>query len=50
MMLDWLGLGDAAQRVRESVEKTLASGVGTPDLGGSTSTTEMTDHIIGHMS
>ena len=50
MMLDWLGLGDAAQRVRESVEKTLASGVGTPDLGGSASTTEMTDHIIGHMS
>ena len=49
MMLDWLGLGDAAQRVRTSVAKTLASGVGTPDLGGFASTTELTDHIIGHM-
>jgi isocitrate/isopropylmalate dehydrogenase len=46
MMLEWLGLSTAAERVRQAVELTLSQGVGTPDLGGDSSTAQMTDAII----
>ena len=46
MMLEWLGLNTAAERVRQAVEATLRQGVGTPDLGGQLNTHQMTDAII----
>lgn len=46
MMLDWLGLAEAAAMIRRAVEVTLLEGVGTPDLGGELNTHQMTDLII----
>jgi tartrate dehydrogenase/decarboxylase/D-malate dehydrogenase len=46
MMLEWLGLNAAADRVRQAVEATLSQRVGTPDLGGQLNTRQMTDRII----
>ncbi|GAB4531108.1 MAG: tartrate dehydrogenase [Anaerolineae bacterium] len=46
MMLEWLGLNQAAECIRQAVEATLSQGTGTPDLGGDLSTGQMTDHII----
>lgn len=46
MMLDHLDYPDEAESVRTAVESVLDSGSKTPDLGGSASTTEMTDAII----
>jgi 3-isopropylmalate dehydrogenase len=46
MMLDHLDYADEAESVRTAVESVLDSGPKTPDLGGSASTTEMTDAII----
>ena len=34
MMLDWLGEADAAAAVRAAVERALAAGHRTPDIGG----------------
>ena len=38
MMLDHLEMVNAADRIRTAVEKTLAAGQHTPDLGGSLTT------------
>ena len=46
MMLDWLGLGDAASQTRLAVEQSLEAGETTPDLGGTLSTTEVASAII----
>jgi tartrate dehydrogenase/decarboxylase / D-malate dehydrogenase len=46
MMLDWLGEHGAAQRLDRAVERALAQGAATPDLGGHLKTSEMTDRII----
>lgn len=53
MLLDWLAerqnrtaLGEAAGLVRVAVERTLDAGIHTPDLGGSASTTEFTEHVL----
>ncbi len=46
MMLDWLGLPEAAAVVRRAVEQALAAGAATPDLGGTLSTAEMADRVI----
>ena len=46
MMLDWLQLPRAAASIRTAVEKTLAAGHKTPDLGGKLSTSEMADRVI----
>lgn len=53
MMLDWLGerhgdprCTDAAARVRDAVGTTLASGVRTRDVGGTASTTKVTESIV----
>jgi isocitrate/isopropylmalate dehydrogenase len=46
MMLEWLGLGEAATMIRQGVRAALSSGQGTPDLGGRLSTSEMADLII----
>lgn len=49
MMVEWLGQKEAAESIRKAVELTLAQGAGTPDLGGSLNTRQMTDHIIGNL-
>lgn len=46
MMLDWLDLMEAGNRVREAVEGALQEGHATPDLGGTLSSVQMTDRII----
>jgi tartrate dehydrogenase/decarboxylase/D-malate dehydrogenase len=47
MMLDHLGLVEAGQQVESAVVAVLAAGkVRTPDLGGSSSTREVTDAVI----
>jgi len=46
MMLDWLGLPEPAAIIQRAVQKTLARYEGTPDLGGTLTTTQMTDAII----
>lgn len=46
MMLDWLGELAAAGRIRAAVEKTLADGRMTPDLGGTLRTAQVTDAVI----
>lgn len=49
MMLDHLRQTTAGERIRAAVARTLASGVGTPDLGGRLTTTEMGDAIMSHL-
>jgi tartrate dehydrogenase/decarboxylase/D-malate dehydrogenase len=46
MMLEWLGMREAAILIHRAVEKALAAGAATPDLGGSLTTTQMTERII----
>jgi tartrate dehydrogenase/decarboxylase/D-malate dehydrogenase len=46
MMLEWLGLDGAATTIRTAVEKTLAAGAATSDLGGKLTTSQMADEII----
>ena len=47
MMLDYLNLSDASQRLRKSIRTVIGQGnVVTPDLGGSATTTEYTDELI----
>ena len=47
MMLDWLGVGEAAARIRTAVRNTFADPTArTGDMGGSFNTAQMTDTII----
>lgn len=46
MMLDWLEERRAAGRIRAAVERCIAAGDRTPDLGGKLTTTEMADRVI----
>ena len=46
MMLDFLGHQEAGARVLNAIEKTLASGVKTGDLGGSSSLAEVKNGIL----
>ena len=46
MMLEHLGYGGEADRVREAVEAVLEAGPRTPDLGGDASTDEMTAAVV----
>jgi isocitrate/isopropylmalate dehydrogenase len=46
MWLDHVGQTDHAAQVRAAVNRTLADGILTGDLGGSTSTAQMTIEII----
>jgi 3-isopropylmalate dehydrogenase len=50
MMFEY-GLADvaAAQTIRNAVEKTLDAGVRTPDIGGSSSTTEMSRAVLANL-
>ena len=50
MMLDWLDLKPAAAQIREAVDAAVASGAGTPDLGGTLNTAQMADCIVEYIS
>ena len=49
MMLDHLALTAAADRTRRAVEKTLASGHRTVDLGGSLNTRQMGRQVVRYL-
>jgi tartrate dehydrogenase/decarboxylase/D-malate dehydrogenase len=49
LMLEHLGLAEEAVAVLASIRATTAAGVLTPDLGGTASTTEVTDEILAHL-
>jgi len=46
LLLDHLGYPEAGERVLNTLEETLASGVKTRDLGGSATTEEVTEDVI----
>lgn len=48
MMLDHLGQPDAGPALIGAFETALAAGVRTCDLGGTASTTEVTDQVLQH--
>jgi isocitrate/isopropylmalate dehydrogenase len=48
-MLRWLGQGEAADLLMESVENVLEGGVKTLDLGGKSTTKEVTDKVCGEI-
>ena len=49
MMLDHLEQTAAADRIRSAVEKTLAAGNQTPDLGGQLTTQQMGEAVLSHL-
>jgi tartrate dehydrogenase/decarboxylase/D-malate dehydrogenase len=49
LLLDYLGLATESARVMRAIEATTSQGVFTPDLGGSCSTSQVTDAILGHL-
>jgi isocitrate dehydrogenase (NAD+) len=50
MMLDYLGLEDAAERIRHSLIQVVGAGAPvTPDLGGTATTDEFTDALIARL-
>jgi tartrate dehydrogenase/decarboxylase/D-malate dehydrogenase len=49
MMLDWLELPTAAQRVCAAVESALLDGCGTPDLGGTLTTAQTGDAVLANL-
>jgi len=51
MMLDFLGEGEAARRIRVAVERVTADGrVLTPDLGGTAHTSDVTAAVCAHLA
>jgi len=50
MLLEFLGHNEPANQVRSAVESVLESGPRTPDLGGESSTAEMTEGIIARLN
>jgi tartrate dehydrogenase/decarboxylase/D-malate dehydrogenase len=49
LMLDNLGLTVEAARVMRAIEATTASGLLTPDLGGTATTRQVTDAILAQL-
>jgi tartrate dehydrogenase/decarboxylase / D-malate dehydrogenase len=49
MMLEWLGEANAATNVRSAVDRALAAGNLTPDVGGTLTSSEMTQAIVNHL-
>ena len=49
MMLEWLGEANAATMVRAAVDRALAAGNLTPDVGGKLTTGEMTQAIVNQL-
>ena len=49
MMLDYLHETESAQRLRDAVNHCIANNESTPDLGGSLSTSQVTERVILHL-
>lgn len=49
LMLEHLGLADEASQVMQALAATTASGVVTPDLGGTATTREVGDAVLSHL-
>jgi len=49
MMLDWLGEGESARKIRTAVDRALAAGNLTPDVGGKLTTNQMTQAIVNRL-
>jgi tartrate dehydrogenase/decarboxylase / D-malate dehydrogenase len=49
LMLDHLGLADEAASIVQAIRRTTASGVLTPDLGGTATTHDVTDVVLAHL-
>jgi tartrate dehydrogenase/decarboxylase/D-malate dehydrogenase len=49
MMLEWLGEADATAAIRTAVERALAARNLTPDVGGTLTTTSITEAIVKHL-
>lgn len=50
LLLDWsLGLTDAAELIRSAVRGTVASGIRTPDIGGRSTSEEVSEAIIARL-
>src|SRR5262249_12708128 len=50
LMLEYFGLMEEASRLMAAIEAATGNGIKTPDLGGTASTTEVTDAIIEQLS
>jgi tartrate dehydrogenase/decarboxylase/D-malate dehydrogenase len=50
MMLEWLGETQAAAVIRRAVERALAAGPTTPDIGGSATTRQFTEAVLAHLA
>ncbi len=50
LMLEHLGLEEEAGRVNRAIEATTGSGLLTPDLGGTSTTREVGDAVLAHLS
>jgi len=49
MMLEWIGDFEKADKVQKAVDHVLAKGILTPDLGGSSSTTDVSGAIVDYL-
>ncbi len=49
MLRHGFGMGDAAAAVESAVDRALADGLRTPDLGGDATTAEATQAVLGHL-
>ena len=49
MMLDFLGHQEAGDRILNAIEQTLASGLKTGDIGGSSTLEEVKNSILQHL-
>ena len=50
LMLDHLGLADEAKRIQRAIERTCASAILTPDVGGTATTNDVTSAIIDNLA
>jgi tartrate dehydrogenase/decarboxylase/D-malate dehydrogenase len=50
LMLEHLGLEEEVERVNRAIEATTGSGLLTPDLGGASTTREVGDAVLAHLS
>ena len=49
MMMDWLGEAESARKMRTAVDRALAAGNLTPDVGGKLTTNQMTQAIVNRL-
>jgi isocitrate dehydrogenase (NAD+) len=49
LMLEHVGLADSARQLRNSIDRTLAAGIRTPDLGGTATTAQFGEAVAGNI-